>query len=72
MRSGPREHVEQRYPSASCAGTKSSFSPGLVPGDPEHEARNIRVAEGIPMTDTLVKEVREVAEESGAPLLIGT
>jgi hypothetical protein len=29
------------------------------------------VADGIPMTDTLVKEVREVAEESGAPLLIG-
>ena len=45
--------------------------PVLVPGDPEHEARKIRVAEGIPMTDTLVKEVREVAEESGAPLLIG-
>ena len=45
--------------------------PVLVPGDPEHEARKIRVAEGIPMTDTLVKEVREVAEEAGAPLLIG-
>ena len=45
--------------------------PVLVPGDPEHEARKVRVAEGIPMTDTLVKEVREVAEESGAPLLIG-
>ena len=45
--------------------------PVLVPGAPEHEARKIRVAEGIPMTDTLVKEVREVAEEAGAPLLIG-
>jgi LDH2 family malate/lactate/ureidoglycolate dehydrogenase len=45
--------------------------PVLVPGDPEHKARKIRVADGIPMTDTLVKEVREVAEESGAPLLIG-
>ena len=45
--------------------------PVMVPGDPEHEARKIRVAEGIPMTDTLVKEVREVAEEAGAPLLIG-
>ena len=45
--------------------------PVLVPGDPEHEARKIRVVEGIPMTDTLIKEVREVAEESGAPLLIG-
>jgi LDH2 family malate/lactate/ureidoglycolate dehydrogenase len=45
--------------------------PVLVPGDPEHVARKIRMEDGIPMTDTLVKEVREVAEESGAPLLIG-
>lgn len=45
--------------------------PVLVPGDPEHEARKIRVAEGIPMTDTLVNEVREVAEEAGAPFMLG-
>ena len=42
----------------------------LVP-DPEHEARKTRVEEGIPMTDTLVKEVRQVAEEAGAPFILG-
>ena len=45
--------------------------PVLVPGDPEHEARKIRMEEGIPMTDTLVKEVRQVAEEAGVPFILG-
>lgn len=45
--------------------------PVLVPGDPEHAERKIRVAEGIPMTDTLVSEVRQVAEEAGAPFMLG-
>ena len=45
--------------------------PVLVPGDPEHEARKVRVEEGIPMTDTLVEEVRQVAEETGAPFILG-
>ena len=45
--------------------------PVLVPGDPEHEMRKIRVVEGILMTDTLVKEVRDVAEETGVPFSIG-
>lgn len=44
--------------------------PVLVPGDPEHAARAERLASGIPMTETLVGEVRQVAREAGAPFLL--
>ena len=40
--------------------------PVLVAGDPEHAERKWRVKNGIPMTDTLVREVREVASACGA------
>jgi LDH2 family malate/lactate/ureidoglycolate dehydrogenase len=45
--------------------------PVLVAGDPEHESRIERMANGIPMTDTLAREVREVAEACGAPFMLG-
>ena len=45
--------------------------PVLVPGEPEEAARAVRMAEGVPMTDTLFGEVRRVAEESGVPFLFG-
>jgi LDH2 family malate/lactate/ureidoglycolate dehydrogenase len=43
--------------------------PVLVPGEPEEAARAVRMAEGVPMTDTLFGEVKRVAEESGVPFL---
>jgi LDH2 family malate/lactate/ureidoglycolate dehydrogenase len=43
----------------------------LVAGDPEHRERETRLKDGIPMTDTLFGEVREVAEGCGAPFLLG-
>jgi LDH2 family malate/lactate/ureidoglycolate dehydrogenase len=45
--------------------------PVLVAGDPEHKSKIERTANGIPMTDTLAKELREVAEECNAPYLLG-
>jgi len=45
--------------------------PVLVSGDPEHKSRIERLAKGIPMTDTLAREVREVAEECSAPFILG-
>ncbi|MCA8927281.1 MAG: Ldh family oxidoreductase [Alphaproteobacteria bacterium] len=45
--------------------------PVLVAGEPEEAARALRLAEGVPMTDTLYGEVRRVAEESGVPFLFG-
>lgn len=45
--------------------------PVLVPGEPEEAARAVRMAEGVPMTDTLFGEVKRVAEESGVPFLFG-
>ncbi len=45
--------------------------PVLVAGDPEHSERQKRLETGIPMTDTLFNEVREVAEACGAPFILG-
>ena len=46
--------------------------PVKVAGDPEYAAYAERLATGIPMTDTLVQEVRQVAEGCGAPFLLAT
>lgn len=45
--------------------------PVLVPGEPEEAARAERLANGVPMTDTLYGEVKRVAEESGVPFIFG-
>src|SRR3546814_4872654 len=45
--------------------------PVLVAGDPEHAARRQRLAEGIPMTEALFEEVRQVARGCNAPFLLG-
>lgn len=45
--------------------------PVLVAGDPEHQERAIRLENGIPMTETLFNEVRQVAEACGAPFILG-
>lgn len=44
--------------------------PVLVAGDPEAEARTDRLANGIPMTDRLFEEVRDVARGCGAPFIL--
>ncbi len=44
--------------------------PVLVAGDPEHAARAERLESGIPMSKTLVEEVREVAAACGAPFVL--
>ena len=44
--------------------------PVLVAGDPEYAAYAERSKSGIPMTDTLFQEVREVARASNAPFLL--
>lgn len=43
--------------------------PVLIPGEPEIAARKERLANGVPMTDTLYGEVKRVAEESGVPFI---
>lgn len=44
--------------------------PVLVAGDPEHASRRLRMAEGVPMSDTLLEEVRQVARGCNAPFLL--
>jgi LDH2 family malate/lactate/ureidoglycolate dehydrogenase len=45
--------------------------PVLLPGDPERAARAEREAQGIPMAPALCDRIREIADASGAPYLLG-
>ena len=45
--------------------------PVLVAGEPEWRERERRLRDGIPMTDTLHDEIREVARGCNAPFLLG-
>ena len=44
--------------------------PVLVPGDPERTAYEARTKHGIPMTDALAEEVRDVCQSCRAPFLL--
>ena len=44
--------------------------PVLVAGDPEHAERARRLAHGIPMVSTLIKEICDVATHAGAQVLL--
>lgn len=45
--------------------------PVLVAGEPEHMARRERERDGVPVSDTLLEELRRTAETSGAAYLLG-
>lgn len=45
--------------------------PVLVAGEPEAAAREERVAHGIPMTETLFREIEGVAGRAGVPFVLG-
>ena len=44
--------------------------PVLVPGDPEAEARERRLREGIPLPPSLLERLRGVCERSGVPFIL--
>ena len=46
--------------------------PVLVPGDPEWDAHAERSANGIPMTDKLIDEIREVCASTNAEFVLGS
>lgn len=46
-------------------------NPVQVAGDPEVAARADRLANGVPVAETLIEETRKVAEAAGAPFLFG-
>ena len=45
-------------------------APVLVPGDPEARTRERRLAEGIPIPQTLLEKIRGVCERSGVPCIL--
>jgi len=44
--------------------------PVLIPGEPEWTAREERLAQGVPIPETLQAKVRDIAEAAGAPYLL--
>jgi LDH2 family malate/lactate/ureidoglycolate dehydrogenase len=44
--------------------------PVLVPGDPEVQARECRLKEGIPMPSALIEKIRGICQRSGAAFLL--
>jgi LDH2 family malate/lactate/ureidoglycolate dehydrogenase len=55
-------------------GTKpaDTADPVLVPGDPERQAWAERLANGIPLTQSLLQKLQEIARSAGAPFLLET
>jgi LDH2 family malate/lactate/ureidoglycolate dehydrogenase len=45
-------------------------TPVLVPGDPESQARERRLREGIPLPASLLEKLRAVCERSGVPFIL--
>jgi LDH2 family malate/lactate/ureidoglycolate dehydrogenase len=43
----------------------------LVPGDPEQTAMKDRLANGVPVPDMLIGQLKAIAADSKAPWLIG-
>jgi LDH2 family malate/lactate/ureidoglycolate dehydrogenase len=46
--------------------------PVLIPGDPERANRERRLKEGIPISQSLARQVEDIAQRAGAPYLWGT
>ncbi len=47
-----------------------SSAPVLAPGDPEHQTRAERERDGIPLTRSVVEDLRAVAHDSGVPFIL--
>ena len=43
----------------------------LVPGNPKYETRKVRVLTGIPLSNVLVQDLREVGDNVGTPFILG-
>jgi L-2-hydroxycarboxylate dehydrogenase (NAD+) len=63
-----KEHMDNwitRFRAAKPAGGHDRV---LIPGDPEREMEVVRMAEGIPVVDSVVGELREVGARFGLVL----
>ena len=60
------DHWIQGFRKASPIDTKQ---PVIVPGDPEREAALERMSDGIPLMDTVVDDLNQLAKQLGVELL---
>jgi len=45
-------------------------TPVLIPGDPEWKSREEKLAQGIPIADSLARTIRDIAGRAGAPYVL--
>jgi len=65
----PREefnnHMQKLLAHIKSCPTRDGFDEVLVPGEPEHRARRMRLEEGIPLDDETWRQLTELAAELG-------
>ncbi len=60
-----KQHMDQWIGRFKAAKPIDEEQPVVIPGEPEMEAERIRKVQGIPLTDAVVKDLRELGEKLG-------
>ncbi len=63
-----KQHMDNWISRFRNAKPAKGFDKVLIPGDPEREAETIRIKEGIPVVESIVKDLKELAERFGVEL----
>lgn len=63
-----KQHMDNWITRFRNAQPVNEDQPVLIPGDPEREAEKERSASGIPLPDSVVKDLAELGEKMGIPL----
>lgn len=60
-----KQHMDNWIDRFKNASRVAESQPIIIPGEPEREAEAIRIKEGIPLVDAVVKDLNELAERFG-------
>ncbi len=63
-----KQHMDNWIRRFHAATPSDAAQPVLVPGDPEREMEAIRMKEGIPLVDAVVKDLQALAQKTGISL----
>lgn len=64
-----KKHMDQWIERFRSAKTVEGEEKVLIPGDPEREMENIRIKEGIPLLEPVVKDLKELSEKFAIPFI---
>jgi LDH2 family malate/lactate/ureidoglycolate dehydrogenase len=62
-----KEHMDNWIQRFRAAKPAAGYDQVLIPGDPEREMESIRMQEGIPLVDSVVDDLKAVAEKLNLP-----